>query len=81
MNAPNPLPNAFIPQSSAVANAIGAPALAVVTVSVLNRFVFKAVPLTAEEAAGYGAFGAALLGYLIHVVKTLIDRKAQIPGE
>jgi len=48
--------------------------LAVFTVSLLNRTLFKGQPLGVEESVAFGSVGAALFGYLFHVAKTLVDR-------
>jgi len=48
--------------------------LAVVTISLLNRTLFKATPLGIEEAVAFGSLGSAIFGYLFHIAKVLIDR-------
>ena len=63
------------PSLALVATGLAGTPLAVLTVSLLNRTVFKAIPLTVEEAMAFGGVGAAVLGYLFHVAKVLIDRK------
>jgi len=78
MNQPNPVPvkpASLAPSMALVATGLAGTPLAVLTVSLLNRSVFKAAPLSVEEAMAFGGVGAAVLGYLFHVVKVLIDRR------
>lgn len=57
-----------------VASALAGAPLAVVTVSLLNRTVFAAHPLTTDEAVAFGAVGAAVLGYAFHIIQVLGNR-------
>lgn len=62
------------PSLALTASAIGGMPLAVFSVSLLNRTLFKGQPLGVEEAVAFGSVGAAIFGYAFHVCKTLIDR-------
>lgn len=62
------------PTSGLVVTALAGTPLAVFTVTLLNRTLFKAQPLGVEEAVAFGGVGSAVLGYLFHVAKVLIDR-------
>lgn len=62
------------PTLALVATAAAGAPLALVTISLLNRTVFAAQPLTPEEAAAFGTVGAAVLGYAFHVAQVLINR-------
>jgi len=73
--APPPKPPTVAPGTGLVASALVGTPLAVVTVSLLNRSVFKAQPLTVEEAVAFGGAGAAILGYVFHVIQVLINRR------
>jgi hypothetical protein len=63
------------PGAGLVSTALVGTPLAVVTVSLLNRTVFKAQPLTVEEAVAFGTAGAAVLGYFFHIAEVLIGRR------
>lgn len=62
------------PGAGIVSSALVGTPLAVVTVSLLNRTVFEAHPLTVEEAVAFGTTGAVLLGYLFHVAEVILNR-------
>jgi len=76
MNSPDPVPAkpSLAPQSSLVVSTVAGLPLAALTVSLLNRTLFKTAPLDTNEALAFGGVGAAVLGYLFHVAKVLIDR-------
>lgn len=77
MSTPDPVPTkpaSLAPESSLVVSAVAGLPLAALTVSLLNRTIFKAQPLDTNEAIAFGGTGAAVLGYLFHVAKVLIDR-------
>jgi hypothetical protein len=63
------------PSMALVATGLAGTPLAVLTVSLLNRSVFSAHPLGIEESMAVGGVGAAVLGYLFHIAKVLIDRR------
>lgn len=72
---PTPKPESVAPTLALVATGLAGAPLAVMTVSLLNRTVFAAHPLTPEEATAFGTVGAALLGYAFHIAQVLINRK------
>lgn len=84
MNSPDPVPKSptLAPSGGMLAATVGGMPLAVFTIALLNRTVFKAQPLGVEEAVAIGAVGAQVFGYLFHVAKVLIDRAiASLPTE
>jgi hypothetical protein len=75
-NDPAPVKTVTLaPSGALIASALAGTPLAVLTVSLLNRTLFKASPLGVEESIAFGSIGAAVFGYLFHVAKVLIDRK------
>lgn len=76
MSTPNPVPGSpsLAPAGGMLAATLGGMPLAVFTITLLNRTVFKAQPLGVEESVAIGSVGAQVFGYLFHVAKVLIDR-------
>lgn len=76
MSTPEPVakPDTIKPTGSMLAATVGGMPLAVFTITLLNRTVFKSQPLGVEESVAIGAVGAQVFGYLFHVAKVLIDR-------
>lgn len=77
MSAPDPFkpaPATVAPSLPLVATALAGTPLAVATVSLLNRTVFAAHPLTVEEAVAFGTIGATVLGWVFHIAQVLANR-------
>ncbi len=72
-------PPSLAPSMSLVATGLAGTPLAVLTISLLNRTLFKAQPLSVEEAVAFGGVGAAVLGYLFHIAHVLVDRRVNAP--
>lgn len=74
MNTSSPPPAAPGSGPKAVATAAGLGGAPVGIVVVILWRNVTGIPLTDVEAAAIGSFGAGILGYLWHVLTTLIDR-------
>lgn len=73
MNSPNPAPPpGGGPKAIAAAAGLGGAPVGIVVVILWRNFT--GIPLTDVEAAAIGSFGAGVLGYVWHVMTTLIDR-------